>query len=83
MSDPIQVDGELYLALETVAELYQVRVVLLEEAFDVGLLGRGHRSAGRLCIAAVQLDRVATIVRLHTALGLDATAIALLLERED
>jgi hypothetical protein len=74
--DSLHVEGELYLRLETVAELYRVRTVWLREAFDQGLLGRGHRAAGGLFIAAVQLDRVATVVKYHVALGLDVDAIA-------
>lgn len=78
------VGGELYLSLETVAEIYQVKIVVLQEAFELGLLGAGADSdagpGARLCIAAVQLDRVATIVRLHSVLGLNLAAIALTLD---
>jgi hypothetical protein len=72
-----QVDGELYLSLETVAELYEVKVVWLREAYDSGLLGSGVAKGPTVCIAAIQMDRVASLVRLHVTLGLDLDAIAL------
>jgi hypothetical protein len=71
----VWLDGELYLALETVAEIYRVRYAWLREVYDLGLLGRGVDRGTTLCIGAVELDHVATIVRLHTVLGLDARAI--------
>jgi len=74
------VEGELYLSLEVVAELYQLRRPWLREVFDLGLLGTGVDDGPTVCIAAVQLDRVATIVRLHRVVGLDLAAIAWTLE---
>lgn len=80
MSDErVYLSGELYLSLETVAEVYRVRTVWLREVYDLGLLGRGHVKGPTICIAATELDRVATIVRLHEVLGLDADAISLML----
>lgn len=75
----LYVGGELYLSLETVAEVYRVEVTLLREAYDQGLLGSGVDSGPSVCIAAVHMDRVATIVRLHAALGLDLETIVLVL----
>ena len=75
----IYIEGELYLSFEVVAEVYRVQVAWLHEACEVGLFGSGHSPAGP-CIAAVQLDRVSTIVRLHHGLGLDLEAISLTLE---
>jgi len=80
-ADRLQVGGELYLSLETVAALYEVQTVWLREAYDSGLLGSGVDRGPTICIAAVQMDRVATIVRLHAVLELDLDAIALALER--
>ena len=77
--DKLYVEGELYISLETVAELYQIQAVWLREVFDSGLLGSGVDSGSKVCIAAVQMDRVATIVRLHGVLGLDVETIALAL----
>lgn len=79
-TERIFVGGELYLSVETVAEVYRVEVVWLREVLDAGLLAGGVASQPTLCIAAARLDHVATIVRLHRALGLDLDAIRLLLE---
>ena len=76
----IYVEGELYLSVETVAEIYRVEVVWLREVLDAGLVAGGVASEPTLCIAAARLDHVATIVRLHSALGLDVDAIRLVLE---
>ena len=78
--DRLRVEGELYLSLETIAELYEVETVWLREAYDSGLLGGGIDKGPSVCIAAVQLDRVATLVRMHAVLGLDIDTIALSLE---
>lgn len=74
--ETIHVEGRLYLSLEVVAELYQVKSVLLRQVYERGLLGHGVDHERTLCIAAVELDRVATIVRLHSTFGLDVDAIA-------
>jgi hypothetical protein len=78
--DKLYLEGELYLSLETVAEIYHVRAVWLREVFEFGLLGAGARGETTICIAAAQLDRVASIVRLHETLGLDLAAIDLALQ---
>lgn len=77
----VYIEGELYLTVETVAEIYQVRTVWLREVCEYGLLG-GVVSETRLCIAAVKLDRVAAIVRLGQNWGLDLETIALVLDEE-
>lgn len=69
-------DGEAYLRLETVAELYRVRVVWLREVAERGLLGPLERSDEGPLIACVQLDRVATLVRLSVHLGVDLHELA-------
>lgn len=76
---PITEGGEVYLALEVVAELYQVRSVVLREVYDRGLLGPGLTRDGTVCIATFSFDRVATIARLHQVVGLDVDAIAALI----
>ena len=78
--DKLYIKGELFISLEVVAELYQAKVVWLREVYDCGLLGTGVDRDATLCIAAVQLDRVATVVRLHETLGLDLDAIERALE---
>lgn len=81
MSDErIYIEGELFLSLEVVARLYEVRVVWLQEVCEAGLLSRPPEAGATLCIAAFELDRVATIVRLHHSLSLDLESIALALE---
>jgi hypothetical protein len=77
-SEPFDVDGVLHLSIETVAELYRVRTVWLEEALDRGLVAAGRAPRA---IAITELDRVATVVRLHVVLGLEQAAIELLLAR--
>ena len=74
------VDGELYLSIETVAEVYRVEVVWLREVIESGLLGTGAALGPAGAIAAIRMDHVATIVRMHRALGLDVDAIRLALE---
>ena len=76
------VGGELFLSLEIVAEIYKVKALWLQEVHDCGLL-RGRADAQLpVCIAAAEMDRVATIVRLHVVLGLDLDTIVLTLEDE-
>jgi len=45
--------------------------------FDQGLLGPGVTSGPRMCVAAIHLDRIATIVRLNQTCGLDLMDIQL------
>ncbi|MCE9636211.1 MAG: hypothetical protein K8T90_10960 [Planctomycetes bacterium] len=69
------VEGDLYLSVETVADVYRVEVVWLREVIDAGLLGTEVGVRPAFIIAAVRLDRVARIVRLHRALGFDLDQI--------
>jgi len=78
--DRVIVGGEIYVRLETVAELYHVDSAWLVEVVEADLLGEGVVTEPTLCIAAARLDRVATIVRMHVVLGLDVDAIRLALE---
>lgn len=75
MQEKLYIEGDLYLSLETVAEIYRIEIVWLREVYQVGLLGRGVDSESVVCIAAAQMDRVAMIVRLHDGLGLDIETI--------
>lgn len=75
-------DGESYLSLEVVAELFHVNAVVLHEVYDRGLFGPGVIQGPLVCIATFRLDLVATIVRLHQVHGLDVDSIvARVLER--
>lgn len=78
--NPIHIEGELHLTLETVAEVYAVKVVWLREVCDAGLLVARPFDHGELCIAAVQLERLASIVRMNVVLGLDLDAVEALLD---
>lgn len=69
-------DGESYLSLEVVAELYHIDAVVLQEVYERGLFGPGVTHDTRVCIATFRLDLVATIVRLHQVYGLDVDTIA-------
>ena len=78
-SDQFFIEGDLYLNLETVAEIYHVEVLWLREVYDFGLLESSVDSGTVIHIQATQLDRVAAIVRWHVGLGLDIEAISLAL----
>ena len=76
----IRIEGEVYLTLETVAEVYAVEHVWLREVCAAGLLTPAQHATGDLCIAAIELDRVARIVRLNLMLGVELEAVAVLLD---
>lgn len=76
MDERVYIDGELYLSLELVAELYRVQPLVLRNACEHGLITPTAPHGASLCIAAFRLDRVATIVRLHVGLGLELHHIA-------
>ncbi len=80
MDERLYLDDELFLRLEVVAEVYEVRVVWLQEVCEAGLLRGGRGPGSVLCIAAIEMDRVATIVRLHRNLGMSLEAIAYALD---
>lgn len=77
----LYVEGELHLAVEEVAAVYRVDAVWLRSVCSAGLVEGVSREA-QLYIPAARLDRVATIVRYHVALGLDLDTIELQLDRE-
>jgi hypothetical protein len=77
----VELRGELYLELESVAECYQVEVAWVREVYALGLLGEGERLERSIAIPAERLDRVAEVLRFHRHLGLELETIALLLGR--
>ncbi len=79
----VVIRGESYWTLEAVAESYQCEVTWLRTVYDYGLLGRGERLEGSVAVHVRQLDRVATILRLHVYQGLELSAVRLLLETDD
>jgi hypothetical protein len=52
----------------------------LREVYEIGLLGPGETTSGEPTMAAVMLDRVAQVVRLHRQAGVNLEGIVLLLE---
>ena len=79
----IVIGGELHLSLQAVADCYRVEVAWLQDAYDLGMLGRGRLQDETVVIAAHMLDRAAEIVRLHVYYRLDLNAIVPLLGLED
>jgi len=75
-NERVYIDGELYLSIELVAELYSVQSVWLREVCERGLIAPTAPHGASVCVAAFQLDRIATIVRLHSSFGLDLRRIA-------
>lgn len=82
MSRAIVIEGEPYLALETVAEEFRVDLVVLREAHASGLLGRCVVRETRVLVAVASLDRVATVVRLRAVLGLDLDTVEVMIARQ-
>ena len=80
MRRTLHLHGEVYVALESVAECYEVEISWVRECYEHGLFGRGERVERSIAIPATRLDRVAEVVRLHRHMGLDFDAIELLLE---
>jgi len=79
MSESFEIDGQVYLTLETVAEVFAVESVVLHEAYVTGLLGPGVERGQRVLLAVASLDRVATVVRLHVVLGFDLDTVEVFL----
>lgn len=79
MKNHIVIEGEVYLRLEVIAEWYAVEVRWLEEVVEHGLVERRHQSDKTVAIAAVELDRLAQIVRLYFHQGVNLEGVALLL----
>jgi len=73
-SSPQKIGTQLCLTIETVAELYSVEAVWVEELVTSGLVGEEVRHEGTLWIATRHLGRVATVVRLCNSYGLDFEA---------
>ncbi len=79
MNQRVEVDGEVFLEIETVAEVFHVDAIILREAYAVGLLGTCLERDTHILVAVASLDRVATVVRLRVVLGMDLEAIDLAL----
>lgn len=81
MNQVIEIDGEAYLELESVAEVFRVDSIVLREAYVSGLLDSSLERDQRVLIATAMLDRVATIVRMRVVLEMDFETIELALLR--
>ena len=79
----IEIRGEPYVRLTTVAECYELEVTWLEEVYALGLLGDGERYRRTIAIRARLLARVARIVQLHFHQGVNLEGVALLLGDEE
>ncbi len=82
-NDVVRIRGKLYVRLEDVAHVYRVEQAWLLDVYERGMLGSGEPVGTSIAIAAVQLDRVATIVRLHEVLELDLDTIEVQLPDDD
>ena len=74
------VAGELYLSLETVAEIWHVEPGWLAQVHGRGLLGRSVDLETEVFVAAADMDRLASIVRLARILEGDLAALELELD---
>ena len=74
------VAGELYLSLETVAEIWHVETGWLAEIHGRGLLGRSVDLETEVFVAVAEMDRLASIVRLARILEGDLAALELELD---
>ena len=75
----IYIDDEAYVALDTIAECYELSVVWVREVYASGLLGHGELRNDETLVRIVALDRVARIIRLRTIHGFNLDVIAHLL----
>ena len=69
---------ERYVTLEAVAECFQVELHWLEEVCELDLVPHVRRERA-LSVEAIQLERVARIIRLHFHLGIELSALEVLL----
>lgn len=77
--DLFELHGEVFITLAGAAECYRVEVAWIEGVYATGLLGPGERVGDAIAIAAVELDRLAAILRWHRHHGLDLETVATLL----
>lgn len=80
MSRVVYIGEDAYVALETIADCYEVSVVFVREVYDFGLLGHGEVREHETLVRIVALDRVARILRFRTIHGFDLDVIAALLD---
>ena len=78
MTPSRMIAGRMYLAIEDVATCFEVEVAWVREVRDEGLLEVLIESGDEL-VPARELDRLASIVRLARALGLDLATVEPLL----
>ena len=68
--------GRSWLRVEDVAACYSVEVAWVREVCDLGLVEARREPDGIELVPAVELDRVADLLRISRALGLDLVTVA-------
>lgn len=82
-SESLVIRGEVYVSLSTIAACYDVQLQWVEEVYEFGLLGTGESVGEQIAVAAVKLERMARIVRLHFHYGVNLTGLPGLLDPEE
>lgn len=81
MSHPkVVIRGEAYLAIDTIAECFEVETTWVEAVYRRGLLGAGEERDKVTYVEAGMLDRVAEIQRFYLLLDRDLNAVVLFFE---
>ena len=80
---PVTIGGERYILLEDVAESYRVEIHWLEEAYALGLLGRGEKIESSHAIPLSRLGVVSRVVRCRVQAGVYLMGIAALVDPEE
>ena len=70
-----QIESETWIEAVEVARCYRIEVAEIEVWISEGLLRRARMYRGTLVLALIDLDSVATLVRLTRVVGLDPKAI--------
>ena len=73
-------DGDRYLRIDAVAEIFDVQVTWIEAAFENGLLDCRVFEETTPCIRVTELDRIAQLIRLSLVYELDWDNVALHLD---
>ena len=69
------IDEEIWLELTEVARCYRITVREINSWIDEGLLHRLRTHRGAIVLATVELEVVATLIRLTRVVGLDPSSI--------
>ena len=80
---PVTIGGEKYVLLEDIAEYYRIEIQWLEEAYGMGLFGRGETIESSHAIPLSRLGVVSRVVRWRVLAGVDLMGIAALVDPEE